>query len=216
MAEQTDTAVDNPVGCLFIVAAPSGGGKTSLVQQLIADLDQIEMSISHTTRAKRPGEVDGVDYFFVKQQEFHQMVAANSFVEYATVFGYEYGTSAEQINYRLQQGIDVVLDIDWQGAQQIKRIFAEAVRIFILPPSLHVLRERLLKRQQDKDHVIESRMQRAQDEMRRVTEFDYVIVNDDFTKAAQELATIVMAERLRVARQLIKQQKLLSFLLSKQ
>jgi guanylate kinase len=216
MAGQAALAIENPVGCLFIVAAPSGGGKTSLVQQLIANLDQIDISVSHTTRPKRPGEVEGVDYFFVNPETFQCMIEGNAFVEHAQVFDHQYGTSIEQITRRLQQGLDLVLDIDWQGAQQIKRVFPHVVKIFILPPSLDVLRERLEKRQQDNEHVIARRMQCAQEEMRHVSEFDYVIVNDNFDKAAQELATIVMAERLRFMRQSIKQRKLLSFLLAPQ
>lgn len=216
MAGQAALTVDNPVGCLFIVSAPSGGGKTSLVQQLITNLNQIEMSVSHTTRPKRPGEVNGVDYFFVTPQEFQRMVEADAFVEHAQVFDHQYGTSTAQIIGRLQQGMDLVLDIDWQGAQQIKHAFPEAVRVFILPPSLEVLRERLVNRQQDNEHVIARRMQCAQDEMQHVTEFDYVIVNDSFDTAAQELVTIVLAERLRLMRQLVKQRKLLSFLLASQ
>ena len=216
MTGQTAGTVENPVGCLFIVAAPSGGGKTSLVQQLIANLDQIEISVSHTTRPKRPGEAEGEDYLFVSPQEFQRMIEADAFVEHAQVFDHQYGTSTEQISGRLQQGIDLVLDIDWQGAQQIKRVFPEAVKVFILPPSLDVLRERLVKRQQDNEQVIARRMQCAQDEMQHVTEFDYVIVNDRFDKAALELATIVLAERLRLMRQVVKQRKLLSFLLAPQ
>lgn len=211
-----NTSAVCPTGCLFIVAAPSGGGKTSLVRHLVAHMDNIVVSISHTTRNKRPAEVDGVDYFFTDPAMFQHMVETNAFVEHAQVFDHCYGTSFAQIMDRLQQGIDVVLDIDWQGAQQIKRAFTEAVSIFILPPSLQILRERLVSRQQDDVSVIAHRMQRAQDEMRHYNEFDYLIVNDDFEKAASDLAAIVMAERLRRGRQLIQQRKLLSFLMTSQ
>ena len=211
-----NTSAVCPTGCLFIVAAPSGGGKTSLVRHLVAHMDNIVVSISHTTRNKRPAEVDGVDYFFIDPAMFQHMVETNAFVEHAQVFDHCYGTSFAQIMDRLQQGIDVVLDIDWQGAQQIKRAFTEAVSIFILPPSLQILRERLVSRQQDDVSVIAHRMQRAQDEMRHYNEFDYLIVNDDFEKAASDLAAIVMAERLRRGRQLIQQRKLLSFLMTSQ
>lgn len=201
-------------GNLYIVAAPSGGGKTSLVKALVNEMDDIAISISHTTRAKRPGEVDGIDYFFVETEQFTQMIHANAFVEHAQVFGHLYGTSKAQIEDRLIRGIDVVLDIDWQGAEQIKRVFETAVGVFIIPPSLNVLKQRLEARSQDCEEVISSRMQRAQDELSHYGSFDYLIVNDDFSCAADELRSIVTANRLRMARQVEKQRKLLSFLLS--
>ncbi|RUR10187.1 guanylate kinase [Legionella septentrionalis] len=203
-------------GNLFIVAAPSGGGKTSLVKRLVNDLEDIEISISHTTRTQRPGEISGVDYFFVNEDEFLRMMDAGAFIEHARVFNHYYGTSTAQIHSRLQAGIDVVLDIDWQGAQQIRRIFPEAVGIFVIPPSLQSLRERLLARQQDNEQVISSRMQRARDELSHYSEFDYLIVNDDFNKASQELQAIVLANRLHISRQTTHLGKLLSFLLSSQ
>lgn len=202
------------LGNIFIVAAPSGGGKTSLVRQLIRVLDDIEVSISHTTRAKRPGEKEGVDYFFVNETRFLEMVNDNDFVEHAQVFNHYYGTSVAQINARLSAGIDVVLDIDWQGAQQIRRIFPQAISIFVVPPSLDVLKQRLKNRQQDKDEVIADRMHRAQDELSHFSEFDYLIVNDDFEKATFDLQAIVTANRLTLQRQSAKVGKLLSFLLS--
>ncbi|PJD92689.1 MAG: guanylate kinase [Legionella sp.] len=202
------------IGCLFIVAAPSGGGKTSLVRYLIENMDDVAVSVSHTTRSMRPGEAHGVDYFFIESNVFRDMVENNEFVEHAQVFQSEYGTSFAQITERLQQGIDVILDIDWQGAQQIKQRFPTAVSIFIIPPSLNILHDRLIQRQQDDSDVIAHRMQRAQDEMGHYSEFDYLIVNDDFSTAAAELTTIVLAERLRTARQSIQQRKLLSFLLT--
>ena len=204
----------NYSGTLFIVAAPSGGGKTSLVKQLITDLDQIAVSVSHTTRKARPGEMEGVDYFFVDQEKFMAMVNESSFVEHAQVFNHYYGTSVAQIKDRLSQGIDVVLDIDWQGAKQIRHTFSDAISIFVLPPSLEALKQRLLLRRQDDDQIIESRMQRARDELSHYPEFDYLIVNDDFSKAAVDLQAIVLAHRLRIARQVKEQGQLLSFLLS--
>ncbi|HVT62562.1 MAG TPA: guanylate kinase, partial [Legionellaceae bacterium] len=147
---------------------------------------------------------------------FQHMIQANEFVEYAEVFHYQYGTSYAQIMERLQTGIDILLDIDWQGAQQIKARFPTAISIFIVPPSLTVLHDRLIQRQQDDDHVIAQRMQEAQNEMRHYNEFDYLIVNDAFDTAATELTTIVLAERLRTVRQTNKQRKLLSFLLTTQ
>lgn len=211
-----DTNIEHFVGCLFIVAAPSGGGKTSLVHHLITHLDHIAVSVSHTTRAKRPGEIHGVDYFFIQAEEFQTMVTQQAFVEHARVFDHDYGTSYAQIEARLQQGIDVVLDIDWQGAQQIKQRYPTAVSVFIIPPSLEALQTRLIQRQQDDVDVIASRMQRAQSEMRHYAEFDYLIVNDDFSKAAADLEMIVKVERLRTVRQTIHQRKLLSFLLTSQ
>lgn len=206
--------LDKPIGNLFIVAAPSGGGKTSLVKQLVQTLTDIEVSISHTTRDKRATEVDGVDYFFVTDGEFQKMIREHAFVEHAHVFHHSYGTSIAQINDKISMGIDVVLDIDWQGAQQIKRVFADAVGIFILPPSLEVLNQRLLDRQRDDDEVISNRMEQARDEMSHYHEFDYLIVNDKFSQAASELQAIVVAHRQRLTRQCTQQRKLLSFLLS--
>ena len=201
-------------GNLYIVAAPSGGGKTSLVRQLVATLDKIEVSTSHTTRAMRPGEKNGSDYFFVDEQEFINMVNDNAFLEHARVFNNLYGTSSAQITKRLEQGIDIVLDIDWQGAEQIRRTFPQAVSIFIVPPSLDELKQRLMNRCQDKDEVISERMIKAQDEMSHYPEFDYLIVNDNFDHAASELSAIVIANRLCMDVQVNKQSKLLSFLMS--
>jgi guanylate kinase len=204
----------NDSGNLYIVAAPSGGGKTSLVRNLIETLDDIEVSISHTTRAMRPGEQDGVDYFFVDESEFIDMVNNNGFVEHARVFNHLYGTSVAQIKKRLEQGIDVVLDIDWQGAEQIRRTFATAVSVFIIPPSLDALKQRLMNRRQDNDDVISDRMIKAQDELSHYPEFDFLIVNDTFEHAAMDLRSIVIANRLKMGRQVNKQSKLLSFLLA--
>jgi guanylate kinase len=205
---------NNHCGNLYIVAAPSGGGKTSLVKQLVTHLDNIEVSISHTTRAMRPGEKDGVDYFFVSQDKFITMVNDNQFIEHAQVFNNFYGTSAEQINNRLKQGIDIILDIDWQGSKQIKHLFPDAVGIFIVPPSLEELQQRLMNRRQDNQEIIGDRMKKAQDEMSHYPEFDYLIVNDNFEHAASELEAIVVANRLCMKSQVNKQVKLLSFLLS--
>ena len=207
---------ENYAGTLFIVAAPSGGGKTSLVKKLLSELEHITVSVSHTTRKMRPGEVDGVDYFFLDDKEFMGMVDEGAFVEHARVFNHFYGTSAAQITDRLQAGIDVVLDIDWQGAAQIRHAFADAVSVFVIPPSLEVLKQRLMDRQQDDAQTINNRMQRSQDELSHYPEFDYLIVNDDFETAAAELRSIVVAHRLRMIRQSAQQSKLLSFLLSSQ
>ena len=214
MALDTDTA--HSVGCLFIVAAPSGGGKTSLVRHLVNHMERIAVSISHTTRSKRPGESHGEDYFFVPYQEFQTMIANQSFVEYAQVFDHLYGTSYAQISERLLEGVDIVLDIDWQGAQQIKRHFPDAVSIFIIPPALAVLHDRLIQRQQDDAKAIKLRMHCAQNELQHYAEFDYLIVNDDFQQAANDLVTIVASQRLLTVRQAVKERKLLSLLLASQ
>jgi guanylate kinase len=164
----------------------------------------------------RPSEKNGVDYFFIEEKDFIHMIKDCAFLEHAQVFNHFYGTSMQQINARLEQGIDVVLDIDWQGAEQIRRSFPNAVSIFIIPPSLDVLNQRLLDRRQDKDEVISERMKKAQDELSHYSEFDYLIVNENFEKAAMELGAIVIANRLGIKRQINKQSKLLSFLLSSQ
>lgn len=203
------------LGTLYIVAAPSGGGKTSLVKELLASLDGIEASISHTTRPKRPGEQEGVDYFFIDDSSFRRMVKNEEFIEHAKVFGNQYGTSKEQIQSRLDEGVDVLLDIDWQGAQQIKTLFENSVGVFIIPPSLEDLKQRLLARNQDNEQVIQDRMKQAQDELSHYTEFDYLIVNDQFEVALEELKTVIAANRLRVSKQTIRQSKLLSFLLER-
>ncbi|PJD93267.1 MAG: guanylate kinase [Legionella sp.] len=208
--------IENYPGNVYIVAAPSGGGKTSLVRHLVTTLSAIEVSISHTTRAMRPGETDGIDYFFTTEEQFKSMIDEGAFIEHAQVFNHYYGTSAKPIIDKLQQGIDVILDIDWQGAQQMRRIFPNAVSIFIIPPSLEELKRRLMNRRQDNDEVITGRMVRAQDELSHYSEFDYIIVNDNFEHAAVELRAIVIANRLRIEKQVNKQAKLLSFLLSSQ
>ncbi len=203
-------------GNLFIVAAPSGGGKTSLVKKLTTLLPKIEISISHTTRAIRPGETEAVDYFFIDEPRFLSLIAEQAFIEHARVFNHYYGTSVAQVKARLAAGIDVILDIDWQGAQQIKHFFPEAVTVFIIPPSLEALQERLQARGQDKQEIINARMRQAQEELSHYEQFDYLIVNDDFDKAAFELQAIVINNRLQIKRQSKQQAKLLSFLLSSQ
>ncbi|STX52297.1 guanylate kinase [Legionella busanensis] len=208
--------VDSFTGNVFIVAAPSGGGKTSLVKHLITHLPNIVVSISHTTRKPRPREKEGVDYFFINDTEFLDMINRNAFIEYAKVFNHHYGTSVEQIAARLKQDIDVVLDIDWQGAQQIKKLFPKAISVFVMPPSLEILEQRLKARQQDNKEVIKTRMQQAREEMSHYKEFDYLIVNDDFEQAALELQAIVVANRVSFTRQAEKIRKLLSLLMLEQ
>lgn len=204
------------LGTIYIVASPSGGGKSSLVASLLERMDNIELSISHTTRDKREGEVDGKDYFFICDDQFKAMAKAGDFIEHAQVFSRYYGTSAAQIEKRLEQGIDVILDIDWQGAMQLRRLYQQVVSIFIIPPSIEVLHKRLTARGRDGDTIIASRMQQAQAEISHFTEFDYLIVNDDFEQALHDLQTIVRARRFKVTRQRKNCAELLSKLLGKQ
>jgi len=195
---------------LFIVTAPSGAGKTSLVEVLIASTADVVRSVSHTTRAPRPGETDGVDYHFTERESFLTMVAADDFLEHAEVFDNLYGTSRSAVEKELAAGHDVVLVIDWQGAANIKRLLPDAVSIFIVPPSLAALRERLSGRGQDDAAVIERRLTDARDDIGHHQGFDYLLVNDRFEDAAAELACIVVAERLRGAQQRQRQQRLLA------
>lgn len=201
-------------GNLFVVAAPSGGGKTSLVKKLIETIPGLQVSVSHTTRAIRPGERDGRDYYFVAEAEFNRQIEADFFLEHAEVFGHYYGTSIQQLQEKQAQGYDVLLDIDWQGAKQIKQLFPEAVLVFILPPSLDALRARLMARAQDKPEVIEARMQKAQSEMQHFQEFDYLVINDDFDKALAELSLIVLSDRLKTSRQILSQAHVIGQLLA--
>lgn len=184
-------------GTLYIVAAPSGAGKTSLVNALVADDDALKLSVSYTTRPSRPGEQDGVQYHFVTEDTFAHMVKEQLFLEYAEVFGHHYGTSRQWIADTLEQQQDVILEIDWQGARQVGQIFHHVKPIFILPPSLEVLRQRLEARRQDSMAVIESRMRQAIDEMSHYNEFEYLVVNDNFEQALADLRAIVKSERLK-------------------
>lgn len=187
-------------GSLFIVAAPSGAGKTSLVKALLENTDNISVSVSHTTRQQRPGETDGVNYHFVDRATFLDMVNRGDFFEHAEVFGNLYGTSQRWVNETLATGRDVILEIDWQGAQQIRRLQPDAIGIFILPPSREVLRERLIGRSTDSAEVIGRRLASAHDDMTHFSEFDYVIVNDAFERALADLKAVVLAQRARSSR----------------
>lgn len=185
-------------GNLFIVSAPSGAGKSSLIRKLI-ELDReqaLTVSVSHTTRAKRPGEIDGKDYHFISQAEFKGLVDSGEMYEWAEVFGNYYGTSRVAINALLADGKDVFLDIDWQGARQVKSLSPDAVAIFIAPPSKDELLKRLRGRQQDSEEVIADRMAEAADEISHYSEFDYIVVNDDFDTASRDFYAIVCAQRL--------------------
>lgn len=186
-------------GVLLIVAAPSGAGKTSLVRSLVGAEANVTVSVSHTTRPQRPGEDDGIDYHFVDAATFEAMIKRDEFVEHATVFGNAYGTSVSAIKGVLDSGHDLVLEIDWQGAQQVRAKFADAASVFILPPSRETLVERLAKRGQDDPEVIAARMASAIAEMSHYAEFDYVIVNEDFELAVAELTVVLHAERLKLS-----------------
>lgn len=190
-------------GQLFIVAAPSGAGKTTLVRGLL-ESDPVRLSVSYTTRAPREGEVDGVAYHFVDVETFRRMIAAGDFLEWAEVHGNFYGTSAGWIRSELAAGRDVLLEIDWQGAQQVRVHFPDAVGIFILPPSMTELQNRLEKRDTDTPTVIQTRLSNAKAEIAHADEFDYVIINTTFSTALTELQHIVHAGRLRFARQLAR------------
>jgi guanylate kinase len=186
-------------GLLFIVAAPSGAGKSSLVNGVLAEDPNLMLSISHTTRAPRPGEVNGREYRFVDRPAFLKMIEAGEFLESAEVHGNLYGTSQAAVQGVREAGRDVVLEIDWQGAQQVRRIFPDAIGIFILPPSMAELERRLRTRGQDGEATIARRLAAAADEMSHVAEFDYVIINNNFEEAKQDLAAVVRASRLRLA-----------------
>jgi len=189
-------------GNLFIVAAPSGAGKTSLVKELLAADAGVQLSISYTTRAPRPGEVDGQHYHFVSRESFEEMLERGDFLESAEVYGNFYGTSQPWIEASRKTGQDILLEIDWQGAAQVRKLIPEAIGIFILPPSVEALRQRLTGRGQDAEEVIQRRVAAAREDISHVGEFDYVIINDDFNTALQDLLAAIRAQRLKVAVQL--------------
>lgn len=191
-------------GVLFIVSAPSGAGKTSLLRALVPSDPRLRLSISHTTRPPRPGEQDGVHYHFVDRQRFETMVAAGEFLEHARVFDNLYGTAERSVRDVLERDLDVVLEIDWQGARQVRARFPEAVSVFVVPPSVEALRERLGGRGQDSPEVIERRMRDARSELSHFAEYDYLVVNDLFEAALADLRSLLTAERLRLKRQQVR------------
>jgi guanylate kinase len=201
-------------GTLYIISAPSGAGKTSLVKALLASTVDITVSVSHTTRAMRPGEEDGVDYHFVEPATFSAMIDEKAFLEHAQVFDNYYGTSRQAVLDQLDQGRDVILEIDWQGARQVRRLFPDSLSIFILPPSKAALRQRLTGRGQDSEAVIGRRMRDAEAEMSHYGDFDYVVVNDVFDDALAQLRAIVTAQRLSTPRQAARLERLLGELLA--
>lgn len=202
-------------GTLFVVAAPSGAGKTSLVNALVARHPGVVLSVSYTTREPRPGELDGTHYHFVSGSEFERMAEAGEFLEHADVFGSQYGTGRDQVEQALGAGTDVILEIDWQGARQVRAAMPESQGIFILPPSRDALVERLRGRGQDSPEVIEARMAKARAEISHFQEFDFLIVNDDFETALADLEAILRAQRLRQGRQRDRHGDLLRALLGK-
>ena len=203
-------------GTLYIVSAPSGAGKSSLIQALLKTMPTYDtrVSISHTTREPRPGEKEGEHYYFISTDEFKKRIDEDAFLEYAEVFGNYYGTSYQSIENMLKQGIDVFLDIDWQGARQVKKRMPSARSIFILPPSLDELHRRLQNRGQDSEDVIKNRMIKATAEISHYNEYDYLIINDDFDISLQDLKTIIRAERLHLDRQQQRHDALITKLLS--
>ena len=201
-------------GILCIVAAPSGAGKTSLVKSLVETTPDVVASVSHTTRPPRPGERDGVHYHFVSLATFEAMIAEGAFLEHARVFGNQYGTSRAAVLSKLQAGLDVILEIDWQGARQVRDQLPDCPSIFILPPSRHALRQRLAGRGQDSAEVIERRMAAALDELSHYAEFDYLVINDRFETALTELRAILIAQRQRRPVQLARHPELFRALLS--
>jgi guanylate kinase len=209
------------LGNLFILAAPSGAGKSSLIKALLQNHDateihnnEMQVSVSHTTRAPRPGEIDGVHYHFVSREVFQQLITQDEFFEWAEVFGNYYGTSKVVIEQTLRKGIDVFLDIDWQGARQVKAQIPDTATIFVAPPSREELMRRLTERGQDTPEVIQDRMNKAVSEISHYHEFDYIVVNDDFDAALAELDAIVSSRRLRKEKQVMRHQSLFENLLA--
>ena len=201
-------------GLLFVVSAASGTGKTSLVKALLERVNNLHVSVSHTTRGQRPGELDGVHYHFTQKQDFIDLIEQGGFIEYAEVFGNYYGTAQATVKEQLAKGHDVLLEIDWQGAQQVRNLFPESKQIFILPPSQFDLRERLSNRGTDAVDVIEHRLGCAVEDMQQYVNFDYVIINDDFNKALHDLEAVIIANRLVTAQQAHRHQALIEKLIS--
>ncbi|WP_372980441.1 guanylate kinase [Marinobacter sediminum] len=197
-------------GTLYVISAPSGAGKTSLVAAMLGNDDKLGVSISHTTRPMREGEQDGVNYHFVSRDEFEAMIARGEFLEHADVFGNYYGTSHIWVRETLARGQDVILEIDWQGAEQVRRLMPECVSIFIVPPSAATLRERLTGRGTDAPDVVERRLTEAREECRHALEFDFLVVNDDFDVALADLLAIVRSQRVRIGVQQDRHSELLT------
>jgi len=199
-------------GTLFVVSAPSGAGKTSLVAEMLHADQKLGVSVSHTTRPMREGEKDGINYHFVSRDEFEAMIARGDFLEHADVFGNYYGTSQVWVREMLARGRDVILEIDWQGAAQVRRLVPECISVFIVPPSAEVLRDRLVGRGTDAPEVVVRRLTEAREECRHAAEFDYLVVNDDFHDALGDLLAIVRSQRLQIVAQQARHRHLLSTL----
>jgi guanylate kinase len=197
-------------GRLYILSAPSGAGKTSLISKLIQQNTQIRVAVSHTTRPARSGEQAGLHYHFIPIDEFKQKIEQLYFLEYAEVFGNYYGTSNQAINAQLEDNHDVILEIDWQGAQQVRKLRPDAISIFILPPSVSALKQRLCARKQDSQDVITTRLQQACDDMSHYNEFDYIIINDHFDTAVHDLASIFTCQRMTLEKQQQRNQDFLT------
>ncbi len=205
---------DSTSGTLYIISAPSGAGKTSLVKAMLEQLPGARVCVSHTTRAARPGEKNGVDYNFIDKNKFEQMVSEDAFLEHAQVFDNYYGTAKESVLGPLAEGTDIILEIDWQGARQVREWMPSAVSIFILPPSREALQSRLRGRGQDSEEIIARRMRDAVSEMSHYGEYDYLVINDDFATAQQELTAILLARRLPLEAQKRRNGPLLAALLA--
>lgn len=201
-------------GILYIVSAPSGAGKTSLVRELVLQIEGVTLSVSHTTRESRPGETEGVDYHFVETERFTEMLSGTEFLEHAQVFGNYYGTSEAWVKAQLKSGQDVILEIDWQGAAQVRRLMPAACSVYILPPSRSVLEQRLRNRGQDSDEVIAARMAEAKEEMSHYNEADFLVINDNFELALYQLKSILHSNRQRIAPQSEANVDIISELLS--
>lgn len=184
-------------GNLYVLSAPSGTGKTTLVKALTSSMPSVTVSISHTTRLPRPGETDGINYHFIDENKFRSMIEQNEFLEHATVFGHLYGTSHTWVETALNRGLDVILEIDWQGCQQIQRLFPASTSIFILPPSLSVLSQRLTQRNPEKPDVIQKRLADTREAVSHISDYDYLVINDDFQAAVNDLTIIIHAGRLK-------------------
>ncbi|MBE0613405.1 MAG: guanylate kinase [Burkholderiales bacterium] len=198
-------------GSLFIISAPSGAGKSTLTAKLLEDDRDVYLSVSYTTRAPRPGEVDGRDYHFIEKAQFMRMLERGEFLESAEVHGNHYGTSEAWIREQRAAGHDILLEIDWQGAQQVRRIVPDTIGIFVLPPSIAELEQRMRRRGQDSEDVVQRRIAVAADEMSHAAEFEYVIINNDFEEARRDLAAIVRASRLVYSRQLARKPDVFKF-----
>ena len=198
------SAAQSSAGCLYCIVAPSGAGKSSLVAALLEKDFDIKLSISYTTRPPRQGEVDGRDYRFVTREKFEALIAVDEFLEHAEVYGNLYGTSRRWIEATRASGADVLLEIDWQGARQVRKLFPDMTYIYILPPSIEVLRERLIKRGKDSAEVVERRLAAAREDLLHIHRADYVIINQDFSVALADLQAVVRALRLKASRQIAR------------